>query len=159
MDAAEALGPTWMSRLAEVLQPLSVRADRLATIGLFAGLGRPELELAASLVSETLIERGTRMTVQGAPTTKMWLILEGQALVSADARPIRVAAHGHVVGLTSVLLETASTETTIALGPIRAFEADSSQLQQLMNHAPLRARLVAAAGVVRRPRRRSSAAG
>ncbi len=76
MDAAEALRPTWMSRLVEVLQPLSIRADRLAAIELFAGLGRPDLELAAGLVSEAVIERGTRMTVQGAPSTKMWLILE-----------------------------------------------------------------------------------
>lgn len=159
MDAAEALGPTWMSRLVEVLQPLSIRADRLASIELFAGLGRPDLELAAGLFSETLVDRGTRMTVQGMPSTKMSLILEGQALVSADARPIRVAAHGHVVGLTSVLRGTVSTETTIALTPIRAFEADPTQLRELMHHAPVRARLAAAAGVIKRPRRRSSAAG
>ena len=155
MDAAEALGPTWMTRLVEVLQPLSIRADRLAATKLFAGVARPDLELAAALVNETLLDRGTRMTVQGVPAARMWLILEGQALVSADARPIRVAGHGQLVGLRSMLDAAKSPETTIALSPIRAYEADAAQFRKLMAHRPLRARLIAAAP----PRRRSSAAG
>jgi CRP-like cAMP-binding protein len=154
MDAAEALGPTWMSRLVEVLQPLSVRVDRLAATELFGGLERTDLQLAANLLSDAVVERGTRMTVQGTPSTRLWVILEGQALVSADARPIRVASHGHVVGLTSMLLASTSPETTIALTPIRAFEADPTQFRELMNHAPLRSRLAAVAGMPARPRRR-----
>lgn len=155
MDAAEALGPTWMARLVEVLQPVSIRADRLAATELFAGVARPDLELAAGLVSETLLDRGTRMTIQGVAATKVWLILEGQALVSADARPIRVAGYGQLVGLRSMLDATDSPETTIALSPIRAYEADAAQFRELMAHRRLRARLTAAAP----PRRRSSAAG
>ncbi len=155
MDTADALSPTWMARLVEVLQPLSVRADRLAATELFARVARPDLELAADLVNETLVDRGTRMTVQGLPSTRLWLILEGQALVSIDARPIRVASNGHLVGLSSMLKRVPSPETTIALSPIRAFEADARQFRRLMAHPQLRARLMAAAS----PRRRSSAAG
>lgn len=51
---------------------------------LFTGLERAELELAAALVTETLIERGTRLTVQGTPSSRMWVILVGQALASAE---------------------------------------------------------------------------
>jgi hypothetical protein len=82
-------GPNWVSRLVEALQPISVRADRLSSIQLFAGLGRANLEFAATCFSETLVERGTRMTVQGHPSLRLWLITQGEALVSADARPIR----------------------------------------------------------------------
>lgn len=155
MDAAEALGPTWIARLVEVLQPVRIRADRLAATQLFAGVARADLELAAGLMSEALVDRGTRMTVQGAPASKLWLILEGQALVSADARPIRVAGPGQLVGLRSMLDATDSPETTIALSPIRAYEADAAQFRKLMAHRRLRARLTA--GVP--PRQRSSAAG
>jgi CRP-like cAMP-binding protein len=155
MDAAQALGPTWMSRLVEVLEPLSVRADRLAATTLFAGVARPDLEIAAGLVSEALVERGTRMTVQGVPSPRLWLILEGQALVSADARPLPVAATGDLVGLRSMLRTTDSPETTIALSPIRAFAVDGQQFRRMMANRPLRARLTSAASA----RRRSSAAG
>jgi CRP-like cAMP-binding protein len=141
MDAMEALGPTWINRLVEVLQPVSVRADRLAATALFAGLERADLELAASQVTEALIGRGTRMTVQGVPVSRLWVILEGQALVSADARPLRVARYGDLVGLRSMARSSPSPETTIALSPIRAFAADRSQFQRLMAQRPLRARL------------------
>jgi CRP-like cAMP-binding protein len=155
MDAAESLGPTWMARLVEVLQPLSLHADRLAATELFAGVGRPDLELAAGILTDVLVDRGARMTVQGQPTARLWLILEGQALVSVDARPIRVAANGDLVGLGSMLKGATSPETTIALSPIRAFEADAGRLRQLMALRSVRARLMAAAST----RRRSSAAG
>ena len=139
------MGPGWMSRLVEVLQPASIRADRLGATQPFAGLAWTDLELAAGILTETLVERGARMTVQGRPSYKLWLILEGEALVSADARPIRVATHGDLVGLTSMFYATNSPETTIALSSIRAFEAGPAEFRQLIKHRPIRQRLAAAA--------------
>ena len=140
------LGPTWVTRVVEVLQPVSVRADRLGSIDLFAGLTWPELEFAAGLLSETLVQRGTRMTVQGRPSPKIWLLLEGEALVSADARPLRVAARGDVLGAASMLYRSKSPETTIALTPIGAFEAGPAQFGELIRRDSIRLRLTAAAG-------------
>ncbi len=73
------------------------------------------------------------------------MILEGEALVSADARPIRVATRGNLVGLISMFYATNSPETTIALSAIRAFEAGPSEFRQLIRHRPIRQRLAAAA--------------
>lgn len=70
-------GPTWVSRIVEALQPLSIRADRLGSLSLFAGLERADLEFAARCFAETLVERGTRMTVQGHPSLRLWLITQG----------------------------------------------------------------------------------
>jgi len=111
---------TWLTRVVEVLQPISLRADRLAATETFSGLPRQDLELAATELNETLVERGTRLTVQGKLGGRFWLILEGQALVSADARPLRVVAAGDLVGLAGMLYRAGSPETTIALSPIRA---------------------------------------
>lgn len=147
------MGPGWMSRLVEVLQPASVRADRLGATDAFAGLAWPDLELAAGILTETLVERGARMTVQGRPSSKLWLILEGEALVSVDARPMRIATQGDLVGLASMYYATNSLETTMALCSIRAFAAGPNEFRQLIKHGPIRKRLAAAA------KRRSSAAG
>ncbi len=96
------------------------------------------------MVRETLIERGTRMTVQGRPSPRLWLMLEGEALVSADARPLRVAARGDLIGLISMLRATESPETAIALSPIRAFETDLEGFSQLLLKRAIRRRLVRA---------------
>jgi CRP-like cAMP-binding protein len=85
------------------------------------------------------------MTVQGRPSSRLWLILEGEALISADARPIRVATRGDLVGLASMFFATNSMETTIALSSIWAFEAGPSEFRQLIKHRPIRQRLAAAA--------------
>jgi CRP-like cAMP-binding protein len=146
-------GPSWVARLVEVLQPANARAERLAATEPFAGMDWPDLQFAAGLLSETLLERGARLTVQGKPSFRFWVILEGEALVSADARPLRIARRGDLIGLPSLLYGNASPETTIAVSAIRAFEAGPSEFKQLIRHRPIRQRLLAQA------KRRSSAVG
>jgi hypothetical protein len=48
------------ARLVEVLRPLSLRADKLAGMELFAGLRWSDLEFVAERLREAEVERGTR---------------------------------------------------------------------------------------------------
>jgi CRP-like cAMP-binding protein len=145
---------TWVARLVEVLQPLSIRADRLAGMALFAGLRWSDLEFAADLLRETEVERGTRMTVQGRPSSQVWLITQGEALVSADARPLRVAGYGDAIGLASLLQGGGSPEMAIALSPIRALAAGPDEFRELVGRPAIRDRLIASIAVPRRRARR-----
>jgi CRP-like cAMP-binding protein len=149
-------GPSWVSRLVEALQPVSIRADRLGSLAIFAGLERDDLELAARSFAETLVERGTRMTVQGHPSLRLWLITQGEALVSADARPIRVAARGDLVGGATLLNRLNSAETTIALTSIRAFEVGPQQFRDLIRRRSIRQRLAGIREIKKATRQRSS---
>lgn len=143
---------SWVARLVEVLQPLSLRADRLAGMGLFAGLRWSDLEFVADLFQETEVDRGTRMTVQGRPSSRLWLITQGEALVSANARPLRVAGYGDAVGLPSMLSGGGSPDTTIALSTMRALAAGPDQFRELVGRPAIRERLVAAIPIRRRRR-------
>ncbi len=142
-----------ISRLVEILQPLSARADQLGSMPLFDGFRWTDLEDLAANLDEVHVPRGTRMTVQGRLDARFWLIVDGEALVSADARPLRVAGHGDPVGLSGVLYGIRSPETTIALAPIRALTAGPRQFQELIAAHPLRQRLTALAGDHLRHRR------
>jgi CRP-like cAMP-binding protein len=143
---------SWVARLVEVLQPLSVRADRLASMELFAGLRWSDLEFVADRFEDAEVDRGTRMTVQGRPSSRLWLITQGEALVSANARPLRVAGYGDAIGLTSMLLGGGSPDTTIALGTMRALAASPDRFRELIGRPAIRERLVAAVPTRRRRR-------
>jgi CRP-like cAMP-binding protein len=92
------------------------------------------------------------MTVQGRPSSRLWLITQGEALVSANARPLRVAGYGDAIGLTSMLLGGGSPDTTIALGTMRALAASPDRFRELIGRPAIRERLVAAVPTRRRRR-------
>ena len=143
---ADINGPGWVSKLVEIFQPIATRAGRLASIELFHGFRWPELEAIAVLFEEVEVRRGTRLTVQGHPDSRFWLILEGEALGSADARPLRVAGPGDVAGVAGMLYRISSPETTIALGAMRALSAGRAEFDELVGFATFRPRLTALAG-------------
>src|SRR5260370_3972439 len=135
---------SWVARLLEVLQPLSLRGDRLAGMELFAGLRWSDLEFVGDGLHEAEVDRGTRMTVQGRPSSRLWLITQGEALVSANARPLRVAGYGDATGLASLLQGGGSPDTTIALSTMRALAANPDEFRELVARPAIRERLAAA---------------
>jgi CRP-like cAMP-binding protein len=139
-------GTSWVAKLVEILQPLSVRGDQLGSMPLFKTLRWSELEGLAAQLDEVSVPRGTRLTVQGRTDSCFWLIVEGEALVSADARPLRVAGHGDAVGVAGMLYGIRSPETTIALGPMRTLMASPAQFRKLISTRLFRQRLTALAG-------------
>jgi CRP-like cAMP-binding protein len=142
-----------VSRLVEVLWPISARADRLGEMALFDEYGWPDLTAAASLFEEVEVPRGARLTVQGRPDSHLWLLDSGEALVSADARPLRVIGPGDAAGVPGMLYSIASPETTTALGTIRALTAARAQFEELVSDDRIRRRLTALAGDQLRSRR------
>ena len=120
-----------------------MKADMLRSVSVFAGLRWPDLEEAGAQFDEVIVPRGTRLTVQGQADGCLSIIISGEALVSADARPLRVIGHGDPVGLASMLYRIKSPETTIALSPIRALAAGPEQFGQLVRQATIRRRLTA----------------
>ena len=136
-----------------ILQPATVKADTLGSMNLFRELPWPELEAAASHFEELAVPRGARLTVQGHAVGRLTLLVSGEALVSADARPLRVIGHGDAVGLPGMLYRIKSHETTIALSPIRAFSAGPGEFRILLRQATIRRRLTAMAADQLRGRR------
>lgn len=142
-----------MLKVLQILQPDSFKADALGSMDLFGGLRWPELEEAGAQLDEVVFPRGARLTIQGQPDSRLALLVSGQALVSADARPLRVIGHGDPVGLAGMLYQIRSPETTIALSPIRALVAGPEQFRQLIGQATICRRLTALAADQLRGRR------
>lgn len=137
----------------QILQPDAFKADLLGSMELFGGLRWPELEEAGAQFDEIALPRGTRLTVQGRHDSQLCILVAGEALVSADARPLRVIGHGDAVGLASMLYRIKSPETTIALTPIRALTAGPAEFRELIRQATVRRRLTILAAAQLRGRR------
>jgi CRP-like cAMP-binding protein len=152
-DPTEEPSTRWVARLVEALQPLSARADRLGAMTLFEGFRWSELEGVAPLFEDVEVPRGTRLTVQGNACSRLWLVVAGEALVSADARPLRVIGPGDAAGVAAMLYSIASPETAIALGAMRALAADRNRFEELVSDDRIRLRLTALAGDQMRSRR------
>ena len=146
-------GTNLVVRVLKVLRPEAAKADMLHSMALFADMRWPELEELGVQFDEVMVPRGTRLTVQGHADAHMSLLISGEALVSADARPLRVIGHGDTVGLASMLYRIKSPETTIALSPIRALSAGPEQFRVLLRQATIRRRLTAMAADQLRRRR------
>jgi CRP-like cAMP-binding protein len=142
-----------VASLLQILQPEAFKADLLRSMDLFGGLRWSELEVAGAQFDEVAVPRGARLTVQGRADARLCVLISGEALVSADARPLRVIGHGDTVGLASMVYRIKSPETTIALSPIRALSAGPEQFRNLIRQATIRRRLTAlAADQLRRGR-------
>jgi len=124
-------------------------------MSLFEGHSWSELEAAAALFDEAEVARGSRLTVQGRPDPYLWLISTGEALVSADARPLRVIGPGEAAGIPGMLYSISSPETTIALNPIKALVAGPREFNELISDDRIRRRLTGLAGDALRSRRAS----
>jgi hypothetical protein len=85
-DSNEAAG-AWVLKVLQILQPEAVKADLLSSMQLFGGLRWPELEVAGAQFDEVAVSRGARLTVQGRADARLCVLISGEALVSADARP------------------------------------------------------------------------
>src|SRR5260370_18082730 len=83
------------------------------------------------------------MHVQGRPSSRLWLLTSGEALVPANAGPLKVVGYRDAVGIASLLNGGGSPETTIALSAIRALTAGQDQFQELVSRPSIRARLAA----------------
>lgn len=140
-------------RMLQVLRPEAARADMLRSMALFGDLRWPDLEDLSAQFEEVMVPRGTRLTIQGQADVHLCLLVSGEALVSADARPLRVIRHGDPVGLASMLYRIKSPETTIALSPIRALAAGPEQFRALLRQATIRRRLTTLAADQLRHRR------
>ena len=125
----------------------------LRSMALFEDLRWPDLEVLAAEFDEVVVPRGTKLTIQGQPDAHLCLLVSGEALVSADARPLRVIKHGDAVGLASMLYRITSPETTIALSPIRMLSAGPDHFRTLQRQATIRRRLTTLAADQLRHRR------
>jgi CRP/FNR family transcriptional regulator, cyclic AMP receptor protein len=110
--------------------------DRLATVPLFAGLDRDELEALASLGTDVDVAEGQELTRQAEIGHEAFLVLEGTARCIRDGEEVATFGPGDFFGEMALLAHGPRTATVVAVGPmvVRAFH--QTEFNELLERLP-----------------------
>jgi CRP-like cAMP-binding protein len=112
------------------------KVDLLASVPLFSGLGRGELEELARLVDEIDLPAGHVLMRQGDRGNEMFVVVSGALDVERDGRMINHMGPGAAVGEMSLLSEGPRTATVRAAGPTSLLVLGHREFHSLMDRYP-----------------------
>ena len=112
------------------------RVAQLSKVPLFANCSKRELARLLSRVRTESVEAGQTLFVEGAPSTNLYLIVTGSAVVRKNGRRVARLGPGEVVGELSVILGTPRTATVEAETPIEWLVLDRASLRKAFDEVP-----------------------
>jgi CRP/FNR family transcriptional regulator, cyclic AMP receptor protein len=112
------------------------RVDQLSKVPLFANCSKRELARLLARVRTESVEAGHTLFVEGAPSTNLYVILAGRAIVRKKGRRIATLGPGDVVGELSVILGGPRTATVEAETPIEWLVLNRASLRQAIDEVP-----------------------
>jgi CRP-like cAMP-binding protein len=112
------------------------RVAQLSKVPLFANCSKRELARLLSRVRTESVDAGHTLFVEGAPSSNLYVILTGSAVVRRNGRRIARVGPGDVVGELSVILGGPRTATVEADTPIEWLVLDRASLREAIDEVP-----------------------
>jgi CRP/FNR family transcriptional regulator, cyclic AMP receptor protein len=112
------------------------KVDLIASVSLFKGLGRRELEQIAQLMDEVDVPVGKVLMRQGEHGEEMFVIAAGRVAVERDGKVIAERGPGDSIGEISLLSKGPRTATITVLEPTRILLAGHREFNALMDDHP-----------------------
>lgn len=112
------------------------RVAQLSKVPLFANCSKRELARLLSRVRTESVEAGHTLFVEGAPSSNLYVIVAGSAIVRKNGRRIARLGPGDVVGELSVILGGPQTATVEADTPIDWLVLNRASLRKAIDEVP-----------------------
>jgi CRP-like cAMP-binding protein len=112
------------------------KVDLIASVSVFAGLGRRELEQVARLMDAVEVPPGKVLMRQGENGNEMFVIATGRVSIERNGRVIGERGPGAAIGEMSLLSEGPRTATVTTLEPSRLLYAGHREFHSLMDAHP-----------------------
>jgi CRP/FNR family transcriptional regulator, cyclic AMP receptor protein len=112
------------------------RVAQLSKVPLFANCSKRELARLLSSGRTETVDAGHTLFVEGAPSSNLYVVLTGSAVVKKNGRRIARVGPGDVVGEISVILGGPRTATVQAETPIEWLVLDQASLRAAIDEVP-----------------------
>gem|GEM_PF-502809 len=118
----------------------AVYEEILATVPLFSGLSRHDLQNLTGGARERTYAAGETILAQGAPGAALFILTKGKVRVfqttDTGERDLRVMSPGEVLGEYSVLTDLPRTASVVAMEPTTAILIPSWDFRAALNKNP-----------------------
>lgn len=112
------------------------KVDLIASVSLFKGLGRHELEQVAQLMDEVDLPAGKTLMRHGETGDEMFVIVSGMVDVERNGVKIAERGPGEVIGELSLLAKGPRSATITTTEPTRVLVAGHREFHALMDDHP-----------------------
>jgi CRP-like cAMP-binding protein len=117
-----------------------VKVEHLREVLLFDGCSDEELRRIAQMADEIAVPAGYVLVYEGDWGNEVFVVAEGEALVTVGGRTLAVLGASGVIGELAVLNPAPRTATVTASTAMRFFVFDRDSFEALMEEFPLIAR-------------------
>lgn len=112
------------------------KVDLIASVSIFSGMGRRELEQVAQLMDEVDVPAGKVLMRQGETGKEMFVVVQGRVSVERDGKVVAESGPGSAMGEIALLSEGPRTATVTTLEPSRLLVAGHREFHSLMDQHP-----------------------
>jgi CRP-like cAMP-binding protein len=125
---------------------MTLRAEALKDLPLFAGLSGKDRQFIAGCMDEVNFVQGSTLITQGDGNDNFFVLVDGEADVSVSGQLRRTLRPGSFFGEISMQRGVPATATAVARTPVRVYVMNRDQFGALSKSPEVLSRLQAAIG-------------
>lgn len=114
----------------------NAKLDLLASIPLFSGCSKRELERIAAIADETAVAEGHALTEQGRPAREFFALIDGTADVRKNGRKISTLSAGDFFGELALIAHVPRTATVTTTSQARLLVINARDFDRVLGAAP-----------------------
>ncbi len=114
----------------------NAKVELIKRAPLFAHCSKRELAEVASIADELDLPAGRALIREGERGREFFVLLEGEAEVTQDGKPIRTMKDGDFFGEIALVADAPRTATVTARTPVRVLVVTDRAFRSLLDHVP-----------------------
>jgi CRP-like cAMP-binding protein len=114
----------------------NAKLELLASIPLFGGCSRRELEQIGAIADETNVPAGRTLIEQNQPAHEFFALIEGTADVRRNGRKVKEMSGGDFFGEIALITKTPRTATVTTTSPARLLVIRGRDFDRVLSDAP-----------------------